>query len=163
MATQKPSARARRSAARLAAVQALYQIDLTGAATETVVAEFARHRFGEPLDGDAMVSPDPPLFGDIVRGVGACKDEVDRLIEGAIESPWSLARLELPLRAALRAGAWELLANRATAPRIVISEYVDVARAFFGGKEPAMVNAVLDRLARALREDEMGAAAPAKT
>jgi N utilization substance protein B len=158
---RKPSAKARRSAARLAAVQALYQIDLAGAETETVIGEFVRHRFGAPLDDIAMVEPDGPLFGDIVRGATARLADVDGLIQGALDAQWSLARLEAPLRAALRAGTWELLGNPGIAARIVISEYVDVTRAFFGGKEPLVVNAVLDKLARALRGDELGARAEA--
>jgi transcription antitermination protein NusB len=157
MKAQKPSAKARRSAARLAAVQALYQIALVGTDVETVVGEFVRHRFGAELDGDRYVEPEPTLFADIVRGAAVRRQDVDAMIEGALDERWSLDRLELLLVAVLRAGTWEILANHAVPPRIVISEYVDVAHAFFGGKEPAMVNAVLDRTARAVRADDLTA------
>jgi N utilization substance protein B len=158
----KPSAKARRSAARLAAVQALYQMAVAGAGVEAVLGEFARHRFGADLDGERYVAPDPPLFAMIVRGVTERAADVDRLVAGALMPPWAADRLELILRIILRAGAWELLANREVPGRIVITEYVDVAHAFFGGREPGLVNAVLDRLGRALRpegEADGGAAA----
>ncbi|MEO3435529.1 transcription antitermination factor NusB [Inquilinus sp. CAU 1745] len=156
---QKPSAKARRSAARLAAVQALYQIALIGADVETVVGEFVQHRFGADLDGDVFVTPEPTSFAAIVRGASVRREDVDGLIAGSLDSAWTVDRLELLLRVVMRAGAWELLANPEVAPRIVISEYVDVAHAFFGGKEPAMVNGVLDKIARTLRPDEMTAVA----
>lgn len=158
MKNRKPSAKARRSAARLAAVQALYQSALVGTDVETVVGEFVKHRFGADLDGERYVEPEPTLFADVVRGTAVRAGDLDAMIGGALDRSWSLDRLELLLRTILRAGAWELLANHAVAPRIVIAEYVDVAYAFFGGKEPAMVNAVLDRLARTLRPDELAAA-----
>lgn len=154
MTTQKPSAKARRSAARLAAVQALYQLEQSGTPLDKVIAEFVHHRFGEPVEGEAMVEPDAPLFGDIVRGTRVRGDEVDALVSGALDAQFSLPRLDLLLRCVMRAGAWELLANLHVPAPIVISEYVNVTRAFFGGKEPAMVNAVLDRIARERRPDE---------
>jgi N utilization substance protein B len=147
----KPSAEARRSAARLAAVQALYQVAVGGTDVEKVLGEFVRHRFGADLDGERYVAPDPPLFAAIVRGVYGRQGDVDRLVAGALTPPWSADRMELILRIILRAGAWELLANPEVPERIVIAEYLDVAHAFFGGKEPGLVNAVLDRLARTLR------------
>lgn len=147
------SAKARRTAARLAAVQALYQIDLTGAAAEAVIAEFVHFRFGHEIDGDRYVTADPGLFADIVRGVATRGGEVDRLLVGVLDARFALDRLELPLRAILRAGAFELMAHGAAVPAaIVLNDYVDVAHAFFAGKEPGMVNGVLDRLARTLRE-----------
>ncbi len=157
MARHKPSAKARRSAARLAAVQALYQIELTSGDTETVLGEFVRHRFGAELDGERYVEPDPPLFGLIVRGVRDRTGDVDQLIRGSLDPQWSLDRVEALVRAVLRAGAWELLAHGEAPARIVIAEYLAVAHAFFSGKEPALVNAVLDRLGHALRGDELAA------
>ncbi|MGL4965078.1 MAG: transcription antitermination factor NusB [Inquilinus sp.] len=154
MATPKPSAKARRSAARLAAVQALYQLEQSGTPLDKVIAEFVHHRFGEPVEDEPMVEPDAPLFGDIVRGTRVRSDEVDALVSGALDSQFSLSRLDLLLRCVMQAGAWELLANLHVPAPIVISEYVNVTRAFFGGKEPAMVNAVLDRIAREQRPDE---------
>lgn len=152
--TQKPSAKARRSAARLAAVQALYQLEQSGTPLDKVISEFVHHRFGEEVEGEAMVEPDAPLFGDIVRGTRVRSVEVDALVSGALDSQFSLARLDVLLRCVMQAGAWELLANLHVPAPIVISEYVNVTRAFFGGKEPAMVNAVLDRIAREQRPDE---------
>lgn len=152
--TQKPSAKARRSAARLAAVQALYQLEQSGTPLDKVISEFVHHRFGEEVEGEAMVEPDAPLFGDIVRGTRVRGVEVDALVSGALDSQFSLARLDVLLRCVMQAGAWELLANLHVPAPIVISEYVNVTRAFFGGKEPAMVNAVLDRIAREQRPDE---------
>lgn len=154
----KPSAKARRSAARLAAVQALYQIDLAGAEPEAVLGEFALFRFGRELDGERYVEPDAGLFNDIVRGVAARRDEVDAAIRGALDPQWSLDRIEPLLASILRAGTWELLANVGVAARIVIADQVRVAQAFYGGREPAVANAVLDRVARSLRPAELGAA-----
>ena len=154
MATPKPSAKARRSAARLAAVQALYQLEQSGTPLDKVISEFVHHRFGEPVEDEPMVEPDAPLFGDIVRGTRVRSDEVDALVSGALDAQFSLSRLDVLLRCVMQAGAWELLANLHVPAPIVISEYVNVTRAFFGGKEPAMVNAVLDRIAREQRPDE---------
>ncbi|WP_207478960.1 transcription antitermination factor NusB [Arenibaculum pallidiluteum] len=151
------SAKARRKAARLAAVQALYQIDLVGTPSESVLGEFIKHRIGQDLDGEGenFVSADPQLFADIVRGVSARLPEVDRILVGVLDAAWPIERLEHLLRAILRAGTFELLAHADVHARIVISEYVDVGRAFFAGKEPGMVNGVLDRIARVLRPDEV--------
>lgn len=151
------SAKARRSAARLAAVQALYQIDLAGEPSETVIGEFVRHRLGQEIDEVDYVSADPVLFADIVRGVSARRDEIDGILGEALSGQWSFDRVEMILRAILRAGTWELLANTGVPPHIVINDTIDVAHAFFAGREPGMVNGVLDRLARVLRPGEMGA------
>ncbi|ACI98740.1 transcription antitermination factor NusB [Rhodospirillum centenum] len=149
------SAKARRSAARLAAVQALYQIELGGTPSETAIGEFVRHRLGQEIDGDRYVSADPQLFADIVRGVMARQADVDQLVTGVLDRQWGLDRMEPILRAILRAGAWELLGNTGVAPHIVINDYIDVGHAFFAGREPGMVNGVLDRIARQLRPEEM--------
>lgn len=157
------SAKARRKAARLAAVQALYQIDLTKAPVETVVGEFVNHRIGQEIDDVAYVSADPQLFADIVRGTSARREEVDGLLSSALDPRFPLERLETLLRAILRAGGYELFGHVDTPPRILISEYVDVARAFFAGREPGMVNAVLDNVARVLRPDDMNRTDTAET
>lgn len=158
-AARKPSAKARRSAARLAAVQALYQIASTGVPVETVIGEFVQHRFESEIDGERLVRPDPDLFATIVRGVRERDDDLKSMVAGALDERWSVERLERLLSAILCAGAWELMAQLDLDARIVIAEYVALAHDFFGGKEPAMVNAVLDRLARGLRPDEMAVAA----
>ena len=158
MASQSPPLTVRRSSARLAAVQALYQIAVVGTDAETVLGEFVRFRLDTELDGDRFVSPDKPLFARIVRGTVNRRDDIDPLVEGALDPPWTVDRLEVLLRVVLQAGCWELLENADTSPAIIITDYVDVAHAFFGGREPAMVNAVLDRVARQLRTEELAPA-----
>jgi len=150
----------RRSVARLLAVQALYQIELSnieaggGAGADAVIAEFVKHRLGQEIEGENYGEADRALFVDIVRGASARQGELDGMISSALSEEWPLHRLETILRAILRAGAYELLGRADVPPRVVISEYLDVAHAFFAGKEPGMVNGVLDRLARVLRQDE---------
>ncbi|MEQ8964619.1 MAG: transcription antitermination factor NusB [Azospirillaceae bacterium] len=150
----KPTPKARRSAARLAAVQGLYQIAQTGQDVERVLGEFVKYRFGGDMDGETYVTPDPALFGDIVRGTRKRQAEIDRVIDEALRPPWSATRLELLLRIVLRAAVWELLANPDAPAPIVIDEYVNLGHAFFSGSEPGMINGVLDRLAHLLRAEE---------
>lgn len=152
------SAKARRKASRLAAVQALYQIELAGTNPETVLGEFVQHRIGHEIDGDRYVAAEPQLLADIVRGASARREEIDRMLGAGLDPQWPLERLELLMRAILRAGAFELLVHTDTHARILISEYVDVCRAFFAGREPGMVNGVLDKIARSLRPDEVNSA-----
>ncbi|QQP88984.1 transcription antitermination factor NusB [Skermanella sp. TT6] len=156
------SAKARRKAARLAAVQALYQIDLTGTNAESVLGEFIKHRLGHEVDGDTYVAADPQLFSDILRGASARRAELDEMLGSCLDAQWPVDRLELLMRAILRAGAFELLVHVDTHPRIVISEYVDVSHAFFAGREPAMVNGVLDKLARAIRAEDLATPDPSR-
>src|SRR5690349_1498984 len=141
----------KRTVARLAAVQALYQIDLSAAKPEAVIAEFVKHRLGREVDGQNYGEVDAALFADIVRGVAARQDDLDRAISAVLTPDWPLARLETVLRAILRAGAYELVARPDVPTRVAISEYLDVAHAFYAGKEPGLVNGVLDRLAHHLR------------
>jgi N utilization substance protein B len=155
----KGSAKARRSAARLAAVQALYQIEIAqGQAgqpgVEAVLGEFVKHRFGQDQDGDTFVSPEPVLFADIVRGVAARQADFDHILDSALGTHGSVARMELLLRAILRSAVFELSAHGETAPRIVINDYINVTHAFFAGREPGMVNGILDRVGRVLRPEE---------
>jgi len=146
----------RRSVARLTAVQALYQLELNlGVDPETVVREFARHRFGQEIDGDQYGEADPALFSDIVRGVAAGQEQLDAMISSVLTEEWPLSRLDSVLRAILRAGVYELAHRRDVPPRVSISEYTAVAHAFFVGKEPGLANGVLDRLGRTLRAAEM--------
>jgi N utilization substance protein B len=146
----------RRSVARLTAVQALYQLELNQAIDpEPVVSEFARHRFGQEIDGDRYGEVDPALFADIVRGVVADQDRLDDTISAVLTEEWPLSRLDSVLRAILRAGAYELVHRRDVPPRVSISEYTAVAHAFFVGKEAGLANGVLDRLGRTLRAAEM--------
>jgi N utilization substance protein B len=146
----------RRSVARLAAVQALYQLELNrGADPEAVVREFVRHRFGHEIDGDRFGEADTALFSDVVRGVAADQEGLDATISSVLAEEWPLPRLDSVLRAILRAGAYELVHRIDVPPRVSISEYTAVAYAFFVGKEPGLANGVLDRLGRTLRATEM--------
>ena len=147
----------RRSATRLAAVQALYQIDLTGAEVDGVVEEFRKHRLGVDDEDSAMEKSDERLFAELVTGVMARRAELDAQLAPALVEGWSLDRLEVVLRCILRLGTFELMARRRVPARVVISEHVDLAHAFFSGGEPGMVNGVLDRLARSLRPGELEA------
>jgi N utilization substance protein B len=144
---------AKQSAARLAAVQALYQAELTGAPVEAVLAEFLAFRLDEEVDGLSLAAADRGLLEFLVRGTGKERDELDDMLAAVLDDEWPVERLETLLRILLRVGALEL-SRRPEAPvRVVVSEYVDLAGAFFGGKEPGLVNGVLDRLARALRPE----------
>jgi transcription antitermination protein NusB len=154
-AAKRPTGGRRRSAARLAAVQALYQIELTGTPVEAVIGEFVKHRLGREIDGDNYGEADNALFADIVRGAWARRADVDGMLAAAVTPDWPLERLEVILRAILRAGAWELLERADVPARVAISEYLDIAHAFFSGKEPGLVNGVLDRLAHQLRAAEL--------
>jgi transcription antitermination protein NusB len=146
-----------RGAARLAAVQALYQMDLGGATLPDVLAEFEAHRLGKEIDGELYRHADAAYFREIVSGVVAHQRTLDPAIDSALMSGWPLPRVDVTLRAILRSGAYEL-AHRSDVPaRVVISEYVDVAKAFFEGEVPAMVNGVLDTLARRVRPAEFAA------
>jgi len=143
-----------RGAARLAAVQALYQMDLSGVTLPEVLDEFVSHRLGKEVDGDLYRNADPAFFKDIVTGVVRDQQELDPIVHTTLTGRWPLARIDTTLRAILRAGAFEL-ASRADVPaRVVIAEYVDVATAFFEDEVPGMVNGVLDALGRQLRPAE---------
>lgn len=140
-----------RSAARLAAVQALYQIDSNDEDARTVVREFITHRLGSELDGDQYIEADQLFFGDLVVGVGQRLKEIDGLVEDAVKPGWSVGRLERIMRALLRAGTYELIARLDVPTKVIIDEYIDVAHAFFNEREPSFVNGVLDRLSQVIR------------
>lgn len=144
----------RRSATRLAAVQALYEIEVSGAAVDPVLGEFIGKRWADAVGGSDLLAPDEDQLGRLVRGVFGRRAELDAVIESALTGVWTMGRLEILLRAILRAGVYELTALKEVPSKAAINEYVDVAHAFYPGKEPALVNAVLDRLARTLRPNE---------
>lgn len=150
--------RTERSAARLAALQALYQLEITGNAPDEVVQEFVEHRFGR--DTEMPEAQDQVFFSDIVHGVLRHQVEIDRSIARSLASGWTLARIDSILRALLRAATYELVARRDVPARVVIDEYIELARDFFEGEEPRFVNAVLDRLARRKRAAEFGETPP---
>jgi len=147
----------RRSAARLAAVQALYEMDMVGAPADAVLAEFMakRWRLGAGEAEDVMAEPDAGWLADLVNGVSAGAEELDNAIAPALSPDLAIGRLETLLRVLLRAGAYELTAKPDVPAAAVIDEYVEVANAFFDGKEAALVNGVLDRLARQVRAGEL--------
>jgi N utilization substance protein B len=147
---------ARRTAARLAAVQALYQIDFNAARAEAVIAEFLNHRIGKVIDDGLELDADRDHFRDIVTGVAAAQAEIDPMLESSLAEGWRLERVEQTLRAILRAGAYELTARTDVPTAVIINEYVNVAHAFFSGSEPGFVNGILDRLAGHLRADHRG-------
>lgn len=149
-----------RSAARLAALQALYQLEMTGNAPEEVVREFIQHRFGRDPETGETIPHDQVFFSDIVHGVLKHQVEIDRSVARSLASGWTLSRIDSILRALLRAGTYELVARRDVPAKVVIDEYVELARDFFAGEEPAFVNAVLDRLAHRKRAVEFGETPP---
>ena len=154
----KASATSRHSAARLAALQALYQVEMTGTPGAQVIDEFIRHRLGQPDDeGGTARKTNAKRFTDLVRGVTGRCAEIDALIRPLLATGWQLERLEIVMRCLLRLGAWELLALPEVPARVVISEYVALAGAFYSGDEPGAVNGILDRLARKLRPGELEA------
>jgi N utilization substance protein B len=157
----KPRGRAR-TASRVAAVQALFQSEQAGDNPETVIDQFVRHRLGPLIESDGFEEgrvPDAevPLFARIVRAAAIGQDRIDALIADALPVEWPIGRLDPVLRAVLRAGGAELAMTDGPPTRVVINEYLDVAHGFFTGEEPSMANAVLDRLARALRPAEFAA------
>jgi N utilization substance protein B len=143
-----------RGAARLAAVQALYQMDLGGASLPDVLAEFESYRLGKEIDGEQYRDADFAFFRDIVSGVVREQQTLDPIVHTTLSAGWPLARVDVTLRAILRAGAYELAGRSDVPARVVIAEYVDVAKAFFEGEVPAMVNGVLDAIARRMRPAE---------
>jgi len=155
--TRRPSVSRgkRRSAARLAAVQALYQLDIAGGGAEAVVGEFNRYHLGGEQDGVQLVEADPALFGELVLGATGNRDEIDAALTGVLDAGWELSRLDLLARAILRAGAFEILKRPDIDPPLTINEYVDVAKSFFESREPSLINGILDRLAREARPGEM--------
>lgn len=154
--TPRPGAARRRSIARLAAVQALYQLELNpGRGPDAVIGEFVHHRLGREIDGEVYGEADEALFGDIVRGVTGDRERLDETVSAALSEEWPLGRIETLLRLILESGAYELVHRPDIPPRVTMSEYVAIAYAFFEGREPGLANGVLDRLARALRAAEL--------
>lgn len=145
-----------RSAARLAIVQALYQMEVAGKGLNEVFAEFESHWIGREIEGVQYKPAEVAFFRDVLQGVLTDQVAIDRQIDRVLSGGWPLARIEAVMRAALRAGAYELRSRKDVPARVAIKEYVDVAGAFFGSMESGMVNAVLDKIAREERAGEMG-------
>ena len=140
-----------RSAARLAAVQALYQHAMESTPLARLLDEFHRHRLGAEIEGDQYVQAEVDFFDGIVEGVIARYEEIDALLAAKLSDTWTLERLDRTMLQILRAGAWELLARADVPTATVISEYVDVAHAFFEKREAKFANAVLDGVAKDVR------------
>lgn len=140
-----------RSAARLAAVQALYQMEMEGTPLRVLLHEFHHHRLGATIEGVEYADAEVDFFDDVVAGVDARRDEIDTLITGKLAESWSLTRLDRPMRQILRAGAYELIARADVPTASIITEYVDVAHAFYDKRESGFVNGLLDALAKAVR------------
>jgi N utilization substance protein B len=142
-----------RSAARLAIVQALYQMEVAGKGLNEIYAEFESHWIGREIEGVQYKPAELQFFRDIVKGVLDNQETIDRALDSALQGGWPLQRIESVMRAILRAGGYELGFRRDIPVKVVIKEYVDVAGAFFGATESGMINAVLDRLARQARPE----------
>ncbi len=140
-----------RAAARLAAVQALYQLEMEGTPLASLLDEFHRHRLGAEIEGDQYAEAEVAFFDDIVRGVSARTDEIDTLLADKLAEGWKLERLDKTMLQILRAGVWELMARADVPTGSAISEYVDVAHAFFEAREAKFVNGVLDAVAKVVR------------
>lgn len=141
----------KRGAARLAAVQALYQMDVAGTGVMEITAEYEAYRLGQEVDGEQYLDADPQWFRAIISGVVQEQRQLDPLIRQRLPEDWPLSRIDSTLRAILRAGVWEIKNRKDVPIAVIISEYVDIAKAFFEGDEPRLVNAVLDRMAKELR------------
>ncbi|MDX2259643.1 MAG: transcription antitermination factor NusB [Hyphomicrobiaceae bacterium] len=158
---RRSPAQAARRAARVAAVQAIYQMDLAGTDVTDVIREFTTERFPNaamaPEPGEeteTFAGADPTFFGEIVRGVVRRQRDIDPMIDQQLAIGWRLKRIETTLRAILRAGSYELIERHDVPARVVINEYIDISHAFFDEDEPKVANGVLDRLARRLRVAE---------
>jgi N utilization substance protein B len=145
-----------RSSARLAAVQALYQMQMEGTALTRLLNEFHQHRLGREIDSDdhgetTYAEAETEFFDDIVRGVTARREEIDERLTARLAEGWTLARLDKTLLQILRAGAYELMARNDVPKAAVISEYLEVAKAFFNDREAKFVNGILDAMAQDVR------------
>jgi N utilization substance protein B len=147
----------KRGAARLAAVQALYQMDIAATPINEIMAEFESHWIGREVEGSQYLPAEAAFFRSIVSGVVADQRRFDPMIDEALAGGWPLKRIEALMRAVLRAAVYELSSRDDVPARVVVSEYVDIAHAFMDRDETGMVNAVLDQLARRLREAEFEA------
>ncbi|ALE03851.1 transcription antitermination factor NusB [Bartonella ancashensis] len=141
----------KRGAARLAAVQALYQMDVVGTGVMETVAEYESYRLGQDIDGNQYLDADLQWFRAITVGVVQDQKKLDPVLHKQLSEEWSLSRLDSILRAILRAGLWELINRKDVPTAVVISEYIDIAKAFFDDDEPKVVNAILDSIAKKCR------------
>ncbi|WBY17743.1 transcription antitermination factor NusB [Erythrobacteraceae bacterium WH01K] len=148
---RSPKRSVARSAARLAAVQALYQKDMEGTPLPKLLNEFHQHRLGQEVEDEQYAEAETDFFDDIVKGVDARRGEIDAAIEARLASGWSLKRLDKAMLQILRCGTYELLARADIPVGAAISEYVDVAKAFFDDRDAKFVNGLLDGVAKDVR------------
>ena len=142
------SARQARSVARLAAVQAMYQMEASGTGVEAVVREFHDHRFETDLEGARLAAADEDFFGALTRGVVARQGDVDRAIRSHLAANWKLDRIDATARAILRCAVFELAVRPEAPAEVVMDEYIEIAKSFFSGAEPGFINGVMDAIAR---------------
>ncbi|MEX0346830.1 MAG: transcription antitermination factor NusB [Rhizobiaceae bacterium] len=142
----------KRGAARLAAVQALYQMDVAGTGLLEIAAEYEAHRLGKEIDGSQYRDADAQWFRSILSGVVDNQKEIDPIVKQSLLEGWPLSRLDSTLRAILRSGTFELMQRADVPVAVIVNEYVDIARAFYEDEEPKLVNAVLDRVAKRVRK-----------
>ncbi|MBS0409257.1 MAG: transcription antitermination factor NusB [Proteobacteria bacterium] len=145
------SGRQARSVARLAAVQALYQMEVSGVGADAVVREFTDHRFDRDIEDVRLAEADEAFFADLVKGVVAEQGLVDQAIVKRLAEGWRLERIDATVRAILRSGAYELMRLTEVPTEVAIDEYVEIAKSFFDGSEPGFVNGALDAIARDVR------------
>lgn len=142
-----PKKRQARSVARLAAVQALYQMEVSGIGAEVVIREFSDHRFDRDIEGEPLAEADETFFGELVRGAVNDQAAIDKAVAKRLAQGWRLERIDATLRAIFRAATFEL-ARLDVPTEVVIDEYVEIAKSFFDGPEPGFVNGALDAIAR---------------
>lgn len=149
--TQSRTRTQARAAARLAAVQALYQLEMEGTPLAQLISEFHQHRLGAVIEEVEYADADRDFFDDIVKGVDARREEIDAIVASKLAEGWSIERLDKPMRQILRAGTYELMARRDVPTGAVISEYLDVTDAFYDKREKNFANGLLDAVAKAVR------------
>jgi N utilization substance protein B len=143
-----------RGAARLAAVQALYQMDVGRQPLEATLAQFSAHHLGREIEGEQYLPADADYFRQIVSGVIKGQLDIDPAIDSALDASWPVTRIDATLRAILRAAAYELMLRRDVPQKVVISEYVDIAKAFYADDAAGMVNGVLDKIGKTVEPRE---------
>ncbi len=151
-----------RRAARIAAVQALYQLDMSDELSGTVIKQFVEHRFGHEDEKD-FIAVDEAFFQDLVEGVIKYQSDIDASISSKLSEKWKLSRLDLTLRAILRAGGYEIQRRPDVPALVIIDQYVSIAADFFQGKEPGFINGALDKMAKDVRKAEFGLVGDANT
>jgi N utilization substance protein B len=145
----------KRTTARLAAVQAIYQMDVGDTTLEEILVEFSAFRLGKEIEGEQYLPADSDFFSQIVKGVIKNQLEIDPLIDASLNDEWHVSKIDSTLRAILRAGAFELLGRKDIPAKVVINEYVDIAKSFFDADVSGMVNGVLDNIAKSHLKDSL--------